>query len=54
MVLTAVFVVLVFLYSLVSQRLQPTVITAPMLFTAAAQSGTLRTAVARLMARPQR
>jgi sodium/hydrogen antiporter len=34
MVLTAVFVVLVFLYSLVSRRLQPTVITAPMLFTA--------------------
>lgn len=35
MVLTAVFVVLVFLYSLVSQRLERTVITAPMLFTAA-------------------
>jgi NhaP-type Na+/H+ or K+/H+ antiporter len=35
MVLTALFVVLVFLYSLVSKRLQRTVITAPMLFTAA-------------------
>ena len=35
MVLTAVFVVIVFVYSLVSQRLQRTVITAPMLFTAA-------------------
>ena len=35
MVLTAVFVVIVFVYSLVSQRLQRTVITAPMLFAAA-------------------
>ena len=34
MVLTAVFVVIVFVYGLVSQRLQRTVITAPMLFTA--------------------
>ena len=32
MVLTAVFVVLVFVYSLVSQRLERTVITAPMVF----------------------
>ena len=47
MVLTAVFVVLVFLYSLVSQRLQPTVITAPMLFTAAGAATTLLPEAAR-------
>lgn len=35
MVLTAMFVALVFLYSLVSRRLERTVITAPMVFTAA-------------------
>ncbi len=47
MVLTAVFVVLVFLYSLVSQRLQPTIITAPMLFTAAGAATTLLPEAAR-------
>jgi NhaP-type Na+/H+ or K+/H+ antiporter len=47
MVLMAVFVVLVFLYSLVSQRLQRTVITAPMLFTAAGAATILLPAVAR-------
>ena len=47
MVLTAVFVGLVFLYSLVSQRLQPTVITAPMLFTAAGAATTLLPVAAR-------
>src|SRR6476620_9452765 len=47
MVLMAVFVVLVFLYSLVSQRLQRTVISAPMLFTAAGASTILLPAVAR-------
>jgi sodium/hydrogen antiporter len=40
-------VVLVFLYSLVSQRLQPTVITAPMLFTAAGAATTLLPVAAR-------
>ncbi|MGB9304025.1 MAG: sodium:proton antiporter, partial [Mycobacterium sp.] len=47
MVLMAVFVVLVFLYSLVSQRLQRTVITAPMLFTAAGAATVLLPGVAR-------
>ncbi len=47
MVLMAVFVVLVFLYSLVSQRLQRTVITAPMLFTCAGAATILLPAVAR-------
>ena len=47
MVLTAVFVVLVFLYSLVSQRLQRTVITAPMLFTCAGAATILLPDVAR-------
>jgi len=47
MVLTAVFVVLVFLYSLVSQRLRRTVITAPMLFTAAGAATILLPAAAR-------
>jgi hypothetical protein len=47
MVLTAVFVVLVFLYRLVSRRLQPTVITAPMLFTAAGAATNLLPVAAR-------
>ncbi|HTX96904.1 MAG TPA: cation:proton antiporter [Mycobacterium sp.] len=47
MVLTAAFVVLVFFYSLVSQRLQSTVITAPMLFTAAGAATTLLPEAAR-------
>ena len=47
MVLIAVFVVLVFVYSLVSQRLGRTVITAPMLFTAAGAATILLPEVAR-------
>jgi sodium/hydrogen antiporter len=47
MVLTAVFVVLVFFYSLVSQRLLRTVITAPMLFTCAGAATILLPDVAR-------
>jgi sodium/hydrogen antiporter len=47
MVLTAVFVVLVFLYSLVSQRLQRTVLTASMLFTSAGAATILLPDVAR-------
>ena len=47
MVLIAVFVVLVFAYSLVSQRLGRTVITAPMLFTAAGAATILLPEVAR-------
>ena len=47
MVLMTAFVVLVFLYSLVSQRLQRTVVTAPMLFTAAGAALILLPAAAR-------
>ena len=47
MVLTAAFVVLVFLYSLVSQRLQRTAITAPVLFTCAGAATILLPDVAR-------
>jgi hypothetical protein len=51
MVLIAVFVVLVFVYSLVSQRLGRTVITAPMLFTAAGAATILLPEVARAVTR---
>ena len=47
MVLMAAFVLFVFLYSLVSQRLQRTVITAPMLFTAAGAAMVLMPAAAK-------
>jgi NhaP-type Na+/H+ or K+/H+ antiporter len=50
MILIAAFVVLVFLYSLVSQRLERTVITAPMLFTAAGAAMVLLPDVARELA----
>jgi sodium/hydrogen antiporter len=49
MVVMATFVVLVFLYSLVSQRLERTVITAPMLFTAAGAATILLPAAARVL-----
>jgi hypothetical protein len=45
MVLIAAFLLLVFLYSLVSQRLERTVVTAPMLFTAAGTATVLLTQV---------
>ncbi len=50
MILMAAFVLLVFLYSLVSRRLERTVITAPMLFTAAGAAMVLLPAAAKVLA----
>jgi len=50
MVLIAIFVALVFLYSLISRRLERTVVTAPMLFTAAGAAMSLLPEVARELA----